>query len=308
MTDQSSPDIVSQTAFDTTYSFRSTISGLKSPVLLGPSAWWATTTPSGPATLQLKRISPEVIASKAWGLGAEWITNKVPDLLGLSDNSDTFNPDGVVGKLWKQNRFRVGRTDLVWDAAIGAILSQKVQVTKAMMSLRAIRNTFGYSAPGPIRANLLPTANTVAEMSYVDFHKLGVERKRAETIIRLAKEMPRIKVNPLGNRKEEQSSVDKQNILRLSKIKGIGPWTLGLIAAVAYGDTDAVPVGDYHIPNTVAWNLHGIPRADDKQMLQMLEAHKPHRWRVIRLCKGNSPAPKYGPRLSLKGFGITEGS
>ena len=101
---------------------------------------------------------------------------------------------------------------------------------------------------------------------------------------------------------------DLQNTKRLASIRGIGPWTLGLIKAVAFGDTDAVPVGDYHIPNTVAWNLHGISRATDDEMLEMLEPYKPHRWRVIRLCKMNSSAPKYGPRLSLRGFGITDGA
>ena len=306
MTNQSTPDIVSQTNFDTTYSFRSTIAGLKSPVLLGPSAWWATTTPEGPATLQLQRSDPETITSKAWGSGAEWVSNKIPDLLGQSDNSDSFQPEGKVAELWKTNRFRLGRTDIVWDAAVGAILSQKVQVTKAMISLRGMRNLFGTTAPGPIRSKLLPRPERVAEMNYSDFHSLGVERKRAETIIRLAKEIPRIRVAAPGNAPDE--SADQQNMLRLSKIKGIGPWSLGLIAAVVYGDTDAVPVGDYHIPNTVAWNLHSIPRSDDSEMLEILEPYRPHRWRVIRLCEANSAAPKYGPRLSLKGFGITEGA
>ncbi len=309
MTSQSSettPDISSVVHFDTRYSFRSTIAGLKSPVLLGPSAWWTTNTPQGPVTLELKRLDTETISTNAWGEGSEWATNKVPDLLGVDDGSNSFAPEDELAKLWKNNKFRLGRTDLVWDSAIGAILSQKVQVTKAMQSLRGLRNMFGAVAPGPLRSKLLPTPPQVCEMSYTDFHRLGVERKRAETIIRLAKEIPRLKVQPI-TRPANYLDQDRLNMKRLASIRGIGLWTLGLIDAVAYGNSDAVPVGDYHIPNTVAWNLHGISRATDAEMLEMLEPYRPHRWRVIRLCKANSSAPKYGPRLSLRGFGISEG-
>ena len=37
------------------------------------------------------------------------------------------------------------------------------------------------------------------------------------------------------------------------------------------GDPDAVSVGDYHLPNQVAWALAGEPRGDDARMLELLE-------------------------------------
>ena len=76
---------------------------------------------------------------------------------------------------------------------------------------------------------------------------------------------------------------------------------------VSMGDADAVPTGDYHIPNTVAWVMAGEPRADDARMLELLEPYRGHRWRVIRLAKANGSAPKYGPRLSLRGDGLSRG-
>ena len=42
---------------------------------------------------------------------------------------------------------------------------------------------------------------------------------------------------------------------RLQALRGIGPWTAGVVLGEALGDPDAVPVGDYHLPNLVAWNL-----------------------------------------------------
>ena len=54
---------------------------------------------------------------------------------------------------------------------------------------------------------------------------------------------------------------------------------------VAYGDPDAVSVGDYHVPNMVAWALAGEPRGDDARMLALLEPFRGHRGRVCVLLE-----------------------
>jgi hypothetical protein len=66
------------------------------------------------------------------------------------------------------------------------------------------------------------------------------------------------------------------------------------------GDDDAVAVGDYHLPNIVAWNLAGEPRADDARMLALLEPFHGQRGRVLRLLglAGARP-PKFGPRQRI---------
>jgi 3-methyladenine DNA glycosylase/8-oxoguanine DNA glycosylase len=66
------------------------------------------------------------------------------------------------------------------------------------------------------------------------------------------------------------------------------------------GDDDAVPVGDYHLPHIVAWNLTGEARADDARMLELLEPFCGHRGRVIRLLTlaGHHP-PAFGPRRRI---------
>ena len=101
---------------------------------------------------------------------------------------------------------------------------------------------------------------------------------------------------------EERSP--KQVQARLERIRGIGPWTSAMVTASALGDADAVPVGDYHLPNTVAWHLAGEERGDDARMLELLEPYAGHRWRVLRLAKSGGSAPKRGPKLSLTGDGL----
>jgi len=62
-----------------------------------------------------------------------------------------------------------------------------------------------------------------------------------------------------------------------------------------------VPVGDFHIPNTVSWALAGEPRGSDERMLELLEPFAGHRGRVIRLLKSAGfSAPKYGPRKAIR--------
>ena len=57
------------------------------------------------------------------------------------------------------------------------------------------------------------------------------------------------------------------------------------MAVRALGDDDAVSVGDFHIPNLVAWALAGEPRADDARMLELLEPYRGRRALVIRLLE-----------------------
>jgi 3-methyladenine DNA glycosylase/8-oxoguanine DNA glycosylase len=70
---------------------------------------------------------------------------------------------------------------------------------------------------------------------------------------------------------------------------------------LALGDADAVSVGDYHLPNAVAWALAREPRADDERMLELLAPFAPHRGRVVRLIEvGAGGAPRRGPRLRTR--------
>ena len=71
----------------------------------------------------------------------------------------------------------------------------------------------------------------------------------------------------------------------------------------ALGDEDAVSVGDFHLPNLVAFALAGEPRGTDERMLELLEPWRGERARVVRLLELSGIAPpRYGPRLSPRGI------
>ena len=88
---------------------------------------------------------------------------------------------------------------------------------------------------------------------------------------------------------------------RLRALPGIGPWTAAEVAMRALGDPDAVSVGDFHLPNLVAFALAGEARGDDARMLDLLEPYRGHRGRVIRLLEASGLRPPVrGPHLQLR--------
>jgi len=256
-------------------------------------AWIATCTPEGPATLQI--TGDQEFRAEAWGPGAGWALEHAPGTIGALDDPSGFEPEHpVVGRLAREHRgIRVTRSSRVVEMLFRVVLAQKVTGREAKQSYAAMTRALGEPAPGPHPLVLPPDPARVAELGYPAFHRWGVERNRAELLIRIARR---------ANRMEEAATMvpgDAED--RLTAIAGIGPWTYAKVALAALGDADAVPVGDYHLPNGVAWALADEPRADDDRMLELLEEFRPHRGRVVRLLQtAGITAPKYGPRTEIR--------
>ncbi|HSG79995.1 MAG TPA: DNA-3-methyladenine glycosylase 2 family protein [Acidimicrobiia bacterium] len=256
-------------------------------------AWLGMRTPLGPATLHLSGGGTRVEA-EAWGPGESWAIEHAPDTVGARD--DAFVVDHpVVGPLARRHHgLRVIRSARVVALMVRTVLEQKVTGRESKQAWRRLVRKTSEPAPGP-RGDLLlpPDPAVLAAMAYHRFHPFGVERRRAETIIRVARHARRL---------EETASMPLPDAYRrLQAIHGIGPWTAALVAGAALGDADAVPVGDYHLPNTVAWALAGEARADDDRMLELLEPFAGQRGRVVRLLKaGGISAPKFGPRHEIR--------
>ena len=81
-------------------------------------------------------------------------------------------------------------------------------------------------------------------------------------------------------------------------LRGVGLWTSAEARIRAFGDPDAVSVGDYHLAHEVGYALTGH-RVDDDGMLELLEPWAGQRQRVIRLIETTGlREPRRGPRLS----------
>jgi 3-methyladenine DNA glycosylase/8-oxoguanine DNA glycosylase len=254
-------------------------------------AWLAFRTSDGPATLRLDLVAAGRLRATSWGDGAERALDDVPAIVGESDEPDRLVArHRVVREL--QRRFaglRLPRTGRVIHALVPSILEQKVTGTEAFRSYAALLRAYGQPAPGPGEMLLPPPPETLAGLPYHAYHPLGVERRRAEVIRRAAARSAWL----------EASADPGEATRRLTSLTGIGPWTAAEVARSAFGDPDAVSVGDYHIPNIVAWALAGEPRGTDERMLELLEPYRGQRGRVQRLLEvGRIVAPRYGPRMA----------
>jgi len=251
--------------------------------------WRATRTPAGPATLRL-RSTAEGIAVAAWGPGAATAVGEAHDLVGANDDPRPLVPrHRVVADLVRRlPGLRLPRTNRPFDALLPAICEQKVAGVEARAAFRGIVAAFGEDAPGPARLRLAPAAEVLAAQPYFAFHRFGLERRRAELIRVAARLAPRLE----GLAPDEARA-------RMGAVPGIGPWTLAEVCRIAYGDPDALSVGDFHLPNLVAWALAHEPRADDARMLELLEPYRGQRGRVQRLLEASGiRTPRYGPRLA----------
>jgi 3-methyladenine DNA glycosylase/8-oxoguanine DNA glycosylase len=257
--------------------------------------WRATHTPEGPGTIHLAtQRGGRVVDVSAWGPGARWLVQRAPGMCGALDSLEGFEPSRhpAVAQLAKRMPgIRLCRTERVLDSLVPAVLEQKVTGREARRAWAGLVRGFGEPAPGPVGLLVAPPPSRLRTVTSSTWHRLGVERKRAETIHRVATVAHRL----------EETRDGAELRRRLLTIPGVGPWTAAEVAVVALGDPDAVSVGDYHLPHAVTWTLAGEPRGDDARMLELLAPFAGHRGRVVRLIEaGGSTAPRRGPRMPLR--------
>jgi 3-methyladenine DNA glycosylase/8-oxoguanine DNA glycosylase len=260
--------------------------------------WWATRTPSGPATLALRRQG-RTLEATAYGPGTDWVLDRADAVAGLRDDvsglPELARAHPVVARVAKvHSGLRLPATGRVFGRVLRAVFEQKVTGKEAYRGYVATVRHFKQLAPGPLPGLLLPPEPAaVAATPYWVFHPLGVEQRRADTLCRAAAVADRLEACPDANSATR----------RLTAIPGIGPWTAAEVVRIAYGDPDAVSVGDYHIPNMVAWALAGELRGDDRRMLELLEPFRGHRGRVCVLLEtAGFAAPRFGPRMPVRSY------
>lgn len=257
----------------------------------------ATRTPDGPASLVLRHDGDRVSA-QAWGPGADWALERLPDLCGLADRPEDFAPEHpVVAAL--HSRFagmRLARTWRVAELLTPIVLQQLVTWREAARAWGLLVREHGEPAPGPHGLALPPPSSLLARLPWWTWRSYGASRKHGETIAR---------VHSRARRMEEAAQMDAAAAqARLQALRGIGPWTAAGAMIRGMGFPDAVPTGDIHLPHGVAYALAGIERSDDEEMLTLLEPFRGHRGRVIRLLLAGGPKPpRRGPKLAPRPLG-----
>lgn len=248
-------------------------------------------------TARITRSAPNAVRCTAWGGGADEFLHRAPALLGADDDAADFVPRErtIAAAHRRVPHLRLGRTGCVLEALIPAVLEQRVPGVDAFRSWRVLVGKFGTPAPGPAPARMRvpPSAAAWRAIPSWEFHRANVDPGRARTIAGCARRGASLE--RLAGRPAQQARA------ALMSLPGVGVWTAAETAQRAFGDADALSVGDYHLAKVIGWTLLGEP-IDDDAMVELLEPMRPHRHRVVRLLEASGLAvqPRRGPRLPVQ--------
>ncbi|MFJ4714884.1 DNA-3-methyladenine glycosylase 2 family protein [Streptomyces sp. NPDC088785] len=261
------------------------------------TVWRTSRTPEGPATLRLTAAPDGTVRAASWGPGAAWSLDRLPVLLGELDDPAPFEPRHrlLAESVRRRPGLRLVRTGLVLESLIPSILEQKVTTDEAYRAWRLLLHTFGEPAPGPaggqdLRMRIPPDPRTWTLIPSWEWHRAGVDDKRAATIIRAAR---------VARRLEEAAAMEPAAArARLELVPGIGPWTSAETVQRTNGTPDEVTTGDLHLPGIVGYALAGNRDATDADMLELLAPYAGQRHRAARLLllTGVSP-PRRHPKM-----------
>jgi 3-methyladenine DNA glycosylase/8-oxoguanine DNA glycosylase len=263
----------------------------------------ATWTPEGAATIEMLHAGGDLVGH-AFGPGAGWVLDRLEALSGSADDPGGFEPDIHPRVSELRRRFpglRLARSPVLWDVLVPTVLGQRVTTAEARRSWRQLVRRFGHEAPGSEEVRLPPRPETVARLGDADWHRMGVERRRADAVrglVRVLGALERIvDRSPAAFEGSAATTAELRRVVE--SVRGVGPWTSTALAAAVLADPDVVLLGDLHLPNVVCHELAREARGDDTRMLELLEPFRPHRGRVVRLIKASGRhAPRFGPHYT----------
>jgi 3-methyladenine DNA glycosylase/8-oxoguanine DNA glycosylase len=262
----------------------------------------ATHTPEGLGTIHVRRLD-DTVEIDVSGPGGDWLLRNAHFLLGDHDKPPHLESrhEAIRDAQRRHRDVKVVRSGTAYHELIPAVLGQRVTTAEAARQWRQLCMAYGtkltahgkelWSPPDP---------QILAHLPYHELHQFGIERRRAESLRVVARHFMYISTL------HDAECAPSEATSRLTALPGVGHWTAAVAGFVAFGDADAVAVGDFHLKNMVTYALTGRHRGTDADMLELLEPYRPQRGRVIRwLSLDGWSAPKHGPRrrnLSIARF------
>jgi 3-methyladenine DNA glycosylase/8-oxoguanine DNA glycosylase len=231
-------------------------------------------TSEGTCVLEIESGEGGLVVS-ADGAAEDEVVADVVAALAMDDGVRAFAPEHPL--LAKLHRARAGmrlvRVPWRFDVACCAVLQQRVTVREAWQEWTRIAKRYGARTKDGLFA--FPSAESIARMDSWRFEELGVDPKRTRAMIGLARDVVR------------RGTFSWTDLARVRKhmhaIRGIGVWTTEMTMGFGYGDPDALPLADLHLPHLVTWALARERPGTDERMAELLEPYRGHRFRAVRL-------------------------
>ena len=184
--------------------------------------------------------------------------------------------DPVLGEPIRRFRgLRVQGPPNAWEALIGAVLSQQVNLVFAYSILRELVASFGRRARIAGETWFaFPRPERIARVSETNLRRFRLSSAKAATLLRLAHAF---RDGALSD-DELQTLCDEEVVERLVAIKGVGRWTAETTLMRGLGRPDAFPAGDLGVVKYLAQGLMGRTQpAAEHGMRRFSEGWRPHR-------------------------------
>lgn len=266
---------------DLTSSLRTLRAGVDDPTwaFTDDGVWHAMQTPEGPATLHLAEQDDEIVA-RAWGDGAHWLLDRVPEFIGMHDPLEGFEPGHhprVAALVREHPGFRLPRGLDLMESLVWVVAAQGKSSFIGHRAFRQLVQARGVAAPGPKDLLVLPEARALVSIPNYELHTHGFEQDRADLLRRIV-----ASAGTLVERFVEGIDATRSVLVA---IDGLDVGSVELALLRMFGAPDATPTGDQRRAAHVGELLADDPRIDDDRMLELLEPFTGHRGRVIRLAE-----------------------
>lgn len=191
--------------------------------------------------------------------------------------------DPLLGESLRALRgLRVAGAFSLFEALVGAVLTQQVNLAFAFSIRAELARAFGESARRGGREWLaFPSAERVARESEATLRSFRMTAAKAGTIARLARacasgELSESVLEPLA---------DEEAIAALVRWKGVGRWTAEIALLRGLGRLDVFPAGDLAVVKRLSrkWRASDSP-ASETEMRVFSERWRP--WRSLALVYG----------------------
>ena len=249
--------------------------------------------PSGYAVLTVEHIG-DTLHGELEGDDVPWFVPQLSRLLGLSYSPPSLQgPRALQAAAVRYQGMRLPQAPLLFPRIVQVMLQQLISYRDAAAGWRSLLRKHGQRLDDHDGLIVPPGAEQLKKLPEHDYVGCNILPQHGRRIAGVARHAKRIE----STWQSEQPDRGERTCALLSKLPGIGPWTVGFLSGSSMGLADAVMPGDYSLPAQVAWFFQRATEADDELMLRLLEPFQPHRYYALLLVikAGNGP-PRRGPR------------
>lgn len=181
----------------------------------------------------------------------------------LRDFHRRFADDPLIGPSVRRRPWlRVMRRPEPFEALAWAICEQLIEYERAAAIQRRVVWAFGSRCPDGSGLRDVPTARVLSGVAPAKLQSFDLAGSRACTLVRTARAVG-------AGRVDLHSSDQASTWRRLRAIRGVGPWTVEMLALRGQGRNDQLPAGDVGLLKFVGRQLSGgdpYARADEQQV------------------------------------------